>query len=115
MSEKILLLVAQLSAHATGYGAAYEGSVTERKHLDDMRASEQALLKEFANREAVMWDLKRAIEQLQELIQNERPIPDKCCSCHIVPPCSDCSDHGHAREVMEQASLALKQFEEINK
>lgn len=33
--------------------------------------------------------------------------PDRNCSCHISPPCSDCVDHSGTREALEDAHAAI--------
>lgn len=34
--------------------------------------------------------------------------PEKDCRCHVSPPCNDCVEHGHARDICEQIECALK-------
>ena len=38
----------------------------------------------------------------------ESMTPDRCCSCHICPPCEDCVRHSYARELIKEANKAIK-------
>lgn len=44
------------------------------------------------------------IKQLLEFIDEP---PERNCSCHITPPCSDCVEHSHLREVLTSADALL--------
>ena len=49
--------------------------------------------------------LKLALEELIfELADYVDPPPDKECSCHISPPCNDCVDYSHLRELLQQVN-----------
>ena len=37
--------------------------------------------------------------------------PDKACSCHINPPCTDCVNHSAAREAFEMVREAIASAE----
>ncbi len=43
------------------------------------------------------------VSALVEEIPNVIEIPDRHCSCHTNPPCSDCHEWGHFRELMADA------------
>lgn len=43
--------------------------------------------------------LKEIGSGLCELVDAQTPT--KNCSCHISPPCNDCIDNGHTRELIE--------------
>lgn len=46
-------------------------------------------------------------EALEELLEMQETPPDRNCSCHISPPCSDCVDYGGIRSAIETAKEAL--------
>lgn len=56
-------------------------------------------------------NLKELMEELLDYI--DLP-PDKKCSCFISPPCSDCVDYSHLRELLERAKTFIKSDELIN-
>lgn len=43
---------------------------------------------------------------LEELISDDTT-PEPNCSCHISPPCGDCFEHAHRRELISFAKAAL--------
>lgn len=43
----------------------------------------------------------------QDIINNVH-IPDRQCSCHICPPCSDCIEYGALRQAVDDAKQAMK-------
>lgn len=49
------------------------------------------------------------VEALNFVCDNVDRPPERNCSCHISPPCSDCVDYGGLREMFEciDAALAL--------
>lgn len=54
----------------------------------------------------VLTALLDCVEALDDL-RGEVVIPEKSCSCHLNPPCSDCTKHGALREFIESSSYAL--------
>lgn len=53
------------------------------------------------SREAVLEELLRGVlEAMPE-------IPERDCSCHVAPPCGDCVEWSHLRELVESAERAL--------
>ena len=42
-----------------------------------------------------------------EVCAAELYAPDPACSCHIHPPCGDCTDYGSIREAIDFARTAL--------
>jgi hypothetical protein len=56
---------------------------------------------------AAALDMLAALHSLVEGID----VPESNCSCHISPPCSDCVEHGHVREALEQAQAAIAKAE----
>lgn len=57
----------------------------------------------MSNATDIINDLASALELLIECI--EPPAPD--CSCHIAPPCGDCTEYGGVREAIESARSAI--------
>lgn len=55
-----------------------------------------------------MTNIISLLESLVDLIV----VPDVNCSCHLHPPCSDCVDNGHAREVIEEARACIRELSE---
>lgn len=49
---------------------------------------------------------------IEDLLSYVGAPPDKNCSCHISPPCSDCVDYSHLRDVIASAKAALKEGNE---
>jgi len=56
--------------------------------------------------------LKLALEALKDLLDQTEPPPDKNCSCHIAPPCSDCVDYSGVRYAIEQANKTITTIKE---
>lgn len=56
----------------------------------------------FTRIEQLMNDACIARDLIKELNDEINP-PERNCSCHISPPCSDCVDHEHARELKARA------------
>jgi len=48
--------------------------------------------------------LQSSIEELLEYIDEP---PERNCSCHVSPPCSDCVDYSHLREVIASAKKVI--------
>lgn len=48
------------------------------------------------------------LDLLEEFVDNTY-IPDANCSCHLAPPCNDCVEHGHMREIMSNAKALIAQ------
>lgn len=46
------------------------------------------------------------IELLDEIV-----VPEPNCSCHIAPPCSDCVNYGHLRDLVGEARIILTEIE----
>jgi len=57
-------------------------------------------VQELSEKKPVVNPWKVVAEELREALAGY--VPDKNCSCHIAPPCSDCVEHGYARETMKQ-------------
>lgn len=50
------------------------------------------------------------VSVLQDVLDTiERP-PKKNCSCHIAPPCADCTDNQGSRELFERIEALLKKY-----
>lgn len=45
---------------------------------------------------------------LRDLLDNMPYIPQPNCSCHLVPPCSDCVEYGGIREAIAAAESELE-------
>lgn len=48
--------------------------------------------------------IRSTIEDLLELLGDA---PERNCTCHLSPPCSDCVDWSHHREVVESAKQLM--------
>lgn len=46
------------------------------------------------------------MDLLEEFVENVY-VPDANCSCHLAPPCSDCVEHGHIREILSNAKALI--------
>lgn len=46
------------------------------------------------------------VEVLQGFVDND-DTPEPNCSCHVSPPCGDCSDYSEQRELVAAAKAAL--------
>lgn len=53
--------------------------------------------------EAAINEQVMALEMVQDIIT----APDPNCSCHIRPPCGDCTDYAAIREVLATVKAAL--------
>ncbi len=54
---------------------------------------------------------KRTTKELMALLEQAVGLidaPEKDCRCHVSPPCNDCVEHGHARDICEKIECALK-------
>lgn len=54
---------------------------------------------------------KRTTKELMALLEQAVDLidaPEKDCRCHVSPPCNDCVEHGHARDISEQIECALE-------
>jgi uncharacterized coiled-coil protein SlyX len=49
----------------------------------------------------------RLVDALNELTEMVEEPPDRNCSCHISPPCSDCVEYSGLREALQQSRSAL--------
>jgi len=47
---------------------------------------------------------KEVIEDLMEYV--EQP-PDSNCSCHLVAPCADCTDHSGIRDILQTVNYLM--------
>jgi predicted nuclease with TOPRIM domain len=70
--------------------------VEENKRLKAERAELLAKIEMLMNEASILRDL------IKEMNDEINP-PERNCSCHISPPCSDCVDHEHARELKARA------------
>ena len=73
--------------------------------MNDSQKTDNALLELIEAREQIKV-LNERISLLAEIGSGlcelvEAQTPTKNCSCHICPPCNDCVDHGHTRELVE--------------
>jgi len=63
-----------------------------------------------AERDALKAELAEAKMHVSEMItafEEHVALPDKNCSCHISPPCSDCTENDYARETLSEARAFL--------
>lgn len=84
--------------------------------LDDLKQAETKLVETNIEAERLRVDNVELLAKI-EMLMNEASIlrdlikelsdeinpPERNCSCHIFPPCSDCVDHEHARELKKRA------------
>ena len=56
--------------------------------------------------------LKQALEAMQDLLDHTETPPDKNCSCHIAPPCSDCVDYSGIRYAIKQSRDTITSIDE---
>jgi len=63
----------------------------------------QHILRELAALRAEHHSLRGALERFIELSDT----PERNCSCHVSPPCSDCIEYGAIREAVADAHAAL--------
>ena len=64
------------------------------------------------DREMKLIERVRVLENLlQDFVSNDST-PRPNCSCHISPPCNDCVNYAQQRELVAQASRALKATED---
>lgn len=55
-------------------------------------------------------DVKRERDALAQALKNlvdDDETPEPNCSCHVAPPCGDCTDYAHRRELIAAAKEAL--------
>lgn len=50
----------------------------------------------------------RKLEAALEDFIDSADLPEKNCSCHLCPPCSDCVEFSHLRGLVDNARAALK-------
>lgn len=74
------------------------------RYLNDQRVRRETNL---VDPESVM---RQMAEQIKEMMEYMPPPPSRNCSCHINPPCSDCVEHGHLREIMQSAETLIKPY-----
>lgn len=55
--------------------------------------------------------IEALITRLQDLVDDDTT-PEANCSCHTRPPCQDCTDHAHRRELIDAAKRTLAQANE---
>ena len=58
---------------------------------------------------AEMLRLNNTMRSALETLLEFQSVPDKNCSCHISPPCSDCTEFAALREAIEDAKIAVGQ------
>ena len=51
--------------------------------------------------------LVRTINIISEFVDDD-DTPDANCSCHIIPPCSDCVNHSYRRDLISRAKTLRK-------
>lgn len=55
--------------------------------------------------------LRRASAALEYMLENfDTDIPERNCSCHISPPCSDCVDYSGLREAIKNAKGSMAEI-----
>jgi hypothetical protein len=54
---------------------------------------------------------EESINCIEELLEQLEVPPDRNCSCHLHPPCSDCVDWSHLRETRTNAKDVIKHLQ----
>lgn len=49
---------------------------------------------------------------LEDVI-GEIDVPDAICSCHVSPPCNDCVEYSHLRDLVNIARTTLNEGKEV--
>ena len=78
--------------------------------LDNLEAASSevaALRRQVEERETTIGAILESSEALMEYV--DRP-PERNCSCHISPPCSDCVENSHLRGAFERLDDARKMY-----
>lgn len=55
------------------------------------------------------WDIYGLVRMLEKCREFISP-PERNCSCHILPPCSDCVDYGGERELADEIDAAIATY-----
>lgn len=55
--------------------------------------------------------IESLVTRLRDLVDDDST-PEPNCSCHISPPCHDCTENAHRRELIEAAKRTLAQADE---
>lgn len=55
------------------------------------------------------WDIYGLVGMLEKCREFISP-PERNCSCHISPPCSDCVDYGFERELADEIDAAIASY-----
>lgn len=55
--------------------------------------------------------IESLVTRLRDLVDDDST-PEPNCSCHISPPCNDCIENAHRRELIEAAKRTLAQADE---
>jgi len=93
----------------------WEGRYRDEKARAE--AAEKAYVEQFDKREAAETELaalkaelagaKMHVAEMITAFEEHVALPDKNCSCHISPPCSDCTENDYARETLSEARAFL--------
>ncbi len=71
-------------------------------------ASDDSELLSSANKAlAEILRLNNAMRSALETLLDFQSVPNKNCSCHISPPCHDCTEFSALREAIEEAKIAV--------
>ena len=90
----------QIGIRVTGpVVSGYTAIITGSWFHADQRAEQVANAKLIA----AAPDLLTALEYIIECV----PCPERNCSCHIAPPCSDCVENGALREALDDARAVV--------
>ena len=92
-------LSAKLEATEARERALLQSNDQERKALVE-NASIRHRLKAA---EAELAEAKMHVAEMITAFEEHVALPDKNCSCHISPPCGDCTENDYARETLSEA------------
>jgi len=82
------------------------GSSTE-----DLEAHDNVLQTVRAARDTYERQRNELLTMLEEFVANTE-VPERNCSCHISPPCNDCVEYGHMRQLLLEARAAIAKAEQ---
>lgn len=93
--------------------AAHANTITyhEEAYKAGIKACAAIKDAEIASRDLMIEKVVARLETLCEVIDEP---PERNCSCHISPPCSDCVEYGGLREALADAREALANSEHHN-
>lgn len=96
--EAYVKMIGELLAVLHADGGHYQYEHGTEKAVEDATTKHYELTRQLA-------EYKGLLSNLMEVV--EEP-PERNCSCHISPPCSDCVEWSGLREALSEARTAMK-------